>query len=375
MPSRVACVRSCSTAPLRNVSHAQSITFRPCPINQCATFARFVLLPTPFTPMKTMLYTLPSDLARIASRRTSVCFFGVRMRTRASSTAPSTIPLMLLSAARFLPTRLVRILSHNLLAISSATFFPISRPFKVSRIGAISWSSSSVPPDANRIAWLSHPRCAVEDFFDETSASLSSSSSSIALATRLSETAGRPPADSVGGLEKSSASSSRSSLSPRTLDQLRACFPFFVAAVELFLASLTAAAPPFRFCVSLDTSNAPVVSCSSSDSSSSSTGVPESAAAPSDPADALDGAAGPLLAGVRLFWFVLSALFSLAFKIFSNVASNSAWYVHGCRCVLGSYMSSNATLTCSRRCDAYGTAMEGWCAHAKMSLSSLCVIH
>lgn len=130
-------MRSCSTAPDRNVSQAAIITLMSCCCSQYATcpkhvyvnrnfmmdlyifmrnskfncicnertnckkrtphqnvhegmlitLAKLVDLPTPLTPTKTMVYGLPASLAWWTSRKISIERFGVRIRSNASSIA------------------------------------------------------------------------------------------------------------------------------------------------------------------------------------------------------------------------------------------------------------------------------------------------
>lgn len=66
------------------MSHAAIMTVRSCCSSQYATLARLVDLPTPLTPMNTMVYGLPRCRAARASRRMSVERRGVRIRVNAS---------------------------------------------------------------------------------------------------------------------------------------------------------------------------------------------------------------------------------------------------------------------------------------------------
>ena len=97
------CTLSCSTAPLRNVSHAAIRTRNPFWISQKQTLERFVDLPTPFTPTKVILYgmRLAEDVDAVAEesllrieRRRSVDDFGVKMRVRVVERAACTSDLI-----------------------------------------------------------------------------------------------------------------------------------------------------------------------------------------------------------------------------------------------------------------------------------------
>ena len=89
-PRFLTCTRSCSTAPLLNVSQAAMRTRSLFWSSQKQTFERLVDLPTPFTPTKVIVYGSPgpsgeatdegADLLRWISRRMSVDVLGVSTR-------------------------------------------------------------------------------------------------------------------------------------------------------------------------------------------------------------------------------------------------------------------------------------------------------
>eukprot|EP00982_Pelagococcus_subviridis_P004036 29028-Pelagococcus_subviridis.AAC.3 len=149
-PSRLQCVRSCSTAPARKVSHAAIMTRTSCCKSQYATLERFVDFPTPLTPTKVITYGRPDAFAVLTSRRTSTERVGVRMRVSASSIARLTIALSDENDASFRPLSDAATDSHSRSAISSATFLFMKFVFSVSSTGARSSSSSALFPTTPR---------------------------------------------------------------------------------------------------------------------------------------------------------------------------------------------------------------------------------
>mmetsp|Transcript_8692 Transcript_8692/g.36229 ORF Transcript_8692/g.36229 Transcript_8692/m.36229 type:complete len:410 (-) Transcript_8692:533-1762(-) len=124
-PRRSQWILSCSTAPERKVSQAAIFTLRPFCMSHAVILARLVLFPTPLTPTKTMLNGLPLAFTSRTSLRTSMCLFGVRMRSRADFMASCTTLFVDVKLARFLPTRLSAMLLHSWSDTSEATFFDL----------------------------------------------------------------------------------------------------------------------------------------------------------------------------------------------------------------------------------------------------------
>mmetsp|Transcript_12502 Transcript_12502/g.50235 ORF Transcript_12502/g.50235 Transcript_12502/m.50235 type:complete len:330 (+) Transcript_12502:1040-2029(+) len=145
-PRRLQCVRSCSTAPALNVSHAAIITLTSCCRSQYATLDRLVDLPTPLTPTKTIVYGLPASLAALTSRRISTDRLGVKILVSASSIAVRTIADSEENDASFLPRRDAATDSHSLSAMSSATFLFMKFVLSFSSTGSRSSSSKELLP-------------------------------------------------------------------------------------------------------------------------------------------------------------------------------------------------------------------------------------
>mmetsp|Transcript_2938 Transcript_2938/g.7275 ORF Transcript_2938/g.7275 Transcript_2938/m.7275 type:complete len:318 (-) Transcript_2938:76-1029(-) len=143
---RAACVLSCSTAPLRKVSQAASITFSPWLLSQKHTLERDVDLPTPLTPTNTHTYGRPLALHARTSRSTSMLCLGVRMRVRPSSRAPLTAFLTPLKPLIFFPSSEAATLVHSLSAMSNATFFVMSISRNCESTGARSSCVSAREP-------------------------------------------------------------------------------------------------------------------------------------------------------------------------------------------------------------------------------------
>ena len=149
-PSRLQCVRSCSTAPARKVSHAAIITLASCCSSQYATFDRFVLFPTPFTPTNVMTYGRPASFAARTSRSTSTDRFGVRMRVNASSIASLVIAPSEEKLDSFFPSSDDATDSHKRSAMSSATFLFMKLVLSFSSTGTRSSRSSAALPTTPR---------------------------------------------------------------------------------------------------------------------------------------------------------------------------------------------------------------------------------
>mmetsp|Transcript_889 Transcript_889/g.3727 ORF Transcript_889/g.3727 Transcript_889/m.3727 type:complete len:452 (-) Transcript_889:371-1726(-) len=184
---RLQCVRSCSTAPARNVSHAAIITVASCCNSQYATFDKFVLLPTPLTPTKVMTYGRPASFAARTSRNTSTDRFGVRMRVNASSIAALIIALSDEKLASFFPSSDAATDSQRRSAMSSATFLFMKLVLSFSSTGARSSRPSADLPTTPRTSEFSSKEEKKVGFFvgfdgerrsDDDVATASSSSSS-----------------------------------------------------------------------------------------------------------------------------------------------------------------------------------------------------
>ena len=145
-PRRLQCVLSCSTAPARKVSHAAIITLTSCCRSQYATLDRFVDLPTPLTPTKTIVYGLPASFAARTSRRISTLRFGVKILVSASSIADRTMADSELNDASLRPLSDAATDSHSRSAMSSATFLFMKLVFNRSSTGSRSSSSSALLP-------------------------------------------------------------------------------------------------------------------------------------------------------------------------------------------------------------------------------------
>mmetsp|Transcript_36322 Transcript_36322/g.73299 ORF Transcript_36322/g.73299 Transcript_36322/m.73299 type:complete len:297 (-) Transcript_36322:231-1121(-) len=143
---RAACVLSCSTAPLRKVSHAASRTLSPWLLSQKHTLDSDVLFPTPFTPTNTITYGRPCACDDLMSRRMSMLCLGVRMRVRPCSSAPRTAFLTPLKPLIFLPSSDTATLLHSFSAMSMATFLLTRSSLNCASTGSRSaFSSARVP--------------------------------------------------------------------------------------------------------------------------------------------------------------------------------------------------------------------------------------
>mmetsp|Transcript_30705 Transcript_30705/g.63501 ORF Transcript_30705/g.63501 Transcript_30705/m.63501 type:complete len:225 (-) Transcript_30705:439-1113(-) len=143
---RAAWVLSCSTAPLRKVSHAASITLRPWLLSQKQTLESEVLLPTPFTPTNTITYGFPWAWEVLISRRMSMLCLGVRMRMRPSSIAPFTAFFTPLNPLIFFPSSDADTLLQSFSAISTATFLFTSISLNCCSTGSRSAFSNALEP-------------------------------------------------------------------------------------------------------------------------------------------------------------------------------------------------------------------------------------
>lgn len=112
-----------STAPERKLSQAAKETENPFVLNKYAIFAKFVDLPTPLTPIKTITNGLPSSFLCKAIANKSILFFGVSTEIRTSWSAFFTSFHVEVSNSGFVCKSRCKRLSHILLAMDSATFF------------------------------------------------------------------------------------------------------------------------------------------------------------------------------------------------------------------------------------------------------------
>mmetsp|Transcript_15035 Transcript_15035/g.63408 ORF Transcript_15035/g.63408 Transcript_15035/m.63408 type:complete len:451 (+) Transcript_15035:364-1716(+) len=242
--NRLQCVRSCSTAPALNVSHAAIITVASCCNSQYATFDKFVLLPTPLTPTKVMTYGRPASFAARTSRNTSTDRFGVRMRVNASSIAALIIELSDEKLASFFPSSDAATDSQSRSAMSSATFLFMKLVLSFSSTGARSSRASADLPTTPRTSEFSSKEENKVGFFvgfdgerrsdDDVAAASSSSSSELyssssSASTRLGlemSTRSTSSSPAPGGLpsEKSRPSVLPFAFSPA---QTRFVFSFF----------------------------------------------------------------------------------------------------------------------------------------------------
>lgn len=87
------------------------------------TLARLVDFPTPFTPQNTMVYGRWDFWASITSRRISIRLLGDSNCTRASTRVLFTVDVIPVKVPKTFPSNLFETDSHNLSAISAATFF------------------------------------------------------------------------------------------------------------------------------------------------------------------------------------------------------------------------------------------------------------